>query len=197
MIGEMAAVATPPLVEGQPARLDVGASLPCRVIGFSGRDVVLALDAPPPEAVAEGGEGYLLLESDGRLQAVRGHLAAPAGGEVVFRLTDAITLGQRRMFSRAPLAFSANLRSADGRTWSSVTRDVSAGGVRVARRDIDPGAEKRLELTIVVVEGRHEVKAKVEIVRLTATDIGLRFADISREDRLLLAALAIAYHRRS
>ena len=39
----------PHLVEGQPARLDVGESLPCRVIGFSGPEVVLALEALPEE----------------------------------------------------------------------------------------------------------------------------------------------------
>jgi hypothetical protein len=42
------------LVEGQPARLDVGESLPCRVIGFSGPEVVLALESQPEEEVAEG-----------------------------------------------------------------------------------------------------------------------------------------------
>jgi len=190
----MSAIAIPPLVEGQPARLDVGASLPCRVIAFSGRDVVLALDAPPPEAVAEGGSGYLLLEAGGRLQAVRGRLAAPAGNEVVLSLTDDIRLGQRRLFSRAPLAFAGTLRRAPGGEWPTVTRDVSAGGVRVARRGA-PG-EGRLELTLVVVEGGHEVVAEVEIVRATADDLGLRFTRVERQDRLLLASLALAYHRR-
>jgi hypothetical protein len=36
-------------VEGQPARLDVGTSLPCRIIGFSHANVVLALGEQPEE----------------------------------------------------------------------------------------------------------------------------------------------------
>ena len=53
------------LVEGQPAALDVGESLPCRIIGFSGPEVVLALEAQPEEEIAIGMQAYLLLESEG------------------------------------------------------------------------------------------------------------------------------------
>jgi PilZ domain-containing protein len=189
------AVPLPQLVEGQVARLDVGASLPCRVIGFSGRDVVLALDARLPEELDDPVGGYLLLESGGHLRAVRGQLASPAGEEIVWRLTDDIRLGQRRQFSRAPLALPARLTNADGKEWTTVTRDVSAGGVGVARRGADPGTGP-LELRLVLVEGQHEIVAEVSVARETAADLGLRFERIEREDRLQLAALAFAYHRR-
>ena len=33
-------------------------------------------------------------------------------------------------------------------------------------------------------------------MRLTPTELGLRFEEIERQDRLLLASLALAYHRR-
>jgi hypothetical protein len=59
----------PKLVEGQPARLDVGESLACRIIGFNGPDVVLALETEPQEEIADGASAYLLLESEGRLSA--------------------------------------------------------------------------------------------------------------------------------
>jgi hypothetical protein len=190
----MAVPAMPQLVEGQAARLDVGVSLPCRIIGFSGADVVLALQAAAPDALEAGTVGYLLVEASGSLQAVRGSITAPAGGELILRLTDRIRLGQRRLFSRAPIALPAELRQLDEvRAWKTVTRDVSAGGVRIARPDGAEVGEGRLELAIAV--GDHEATARVEIVRQTARDLGLRFAEIDRDDRLLLASLALAYHR--
>jgi hypothetical protein len=187
------AVSSVQLLEGQSARLDVGTSLPCRVIGFSGPDVVLALEGQPPETLVAGGSGYLILEAGGRLQAVRGRIAGPAGEEVVLRLQDDFRLGQRRLFSRAPLALPARLRDEDGTEWSTVTRDLSAGGVCVERRGANPGAG-RLELTIAA--GDHEVVADAGVVRETLAELGLRFERIERDDRLLLAALALAYHRR-
>ena len=33
-------------------------------------------------------------------------------------------------------------------------------------------------------------------MRVTNDDLGLRFEEIERDDRLLLASLALAYHRR-
>lgn len=184
----------PQLVEGQPARLDVGESLPCRVIGFSGSDVVLALEQQPEDPPALGDQAYLLIESAGRMQAVRGRIGSPPGEEVILRLSDDIRLGQRRTFSRAPLALPARVRSLDGGdAWSTVTRDVSAGGVCVGREGADPG-DGSLEVRIQVAD--HEVVAEAVAVRVTVDDLGLRFEEIERNDRMLLASLALAYHRR-
>jgi hypothetical protein len=189
----MTASTLPRLVEGQAAALDVGVSVPCRVIGFSGSDVVLALGAPLPEVLDEGHVAYLLVESAGSLQAVRGRLGTPAR-ELVLRLTDDIRLGQRRLFSRAAVPLPARLTDAAGRTSSTVTRDISAGGVRIAR-DGERHAGELLELELEV--GGHDVHAGVRVMRVTADDVGLRFERIEREDRLLLTSLALAYHRRA
>jgi hypothetical protein len=192
----------PQLVEGQVARLDVtakappstGESLACRIIGFSGPDVVLALATEPQEEISAGLQAYLILESDGQLQALRGEIGVPAGEEVVLRLIDDIRLGQRRVFSRAPLQLPAHLSSGDGGSeWPTRTLDISAGGVCVAREGPDPG-DGVLKLKIQVAN--HEVAADVRKMRLTPTEVGLRFEHIEREDRLLLASLALAYHRR-
>jgi hypothetical protein len=188
----MSLASMPHLVEGQPARLDVGESLPCRVIGFSGPDVVLALEAQPEEPTVLGAEAYLLLESDGRMQAVRGRIGSPPGNELVLRLTDDIRLGQRRTFSRAPVPLPVRVR-AGGEEWTTVTRDVSAGGVSVERAGIEPGGA-RLEVRIQVAD--YEVVAEAVAVRIGDADLGLRFDEIDRDDRLLLASLALAYHRR-
>jgi hypothetical protein len=180
------------LVEGQPARLDIGESLPCRVIGFSGPDVVLALEEQPEEAPEVGSSAYLLIEADGRMQAVRGHIGSPASDEVVLRLSDDIRLGQRRTFSRAPIPLPAVVK-VNGAEWSTVTRDVSAGVVCVAREGAGP-VDGAVEVRIQVAD--HQVVAKAVAVRVTDQELGLRFEEIERDDRLLLASLALAYHRR-
>jgi hypothetical protein len=179
------------LVEGQPARLDVGESLACRIIGFSGPEVVLALESFPEEDIVRGAAAYLLLESEGQLQAVRGRVTAPSAEEVVLRLTDDIRLGQRRVFSRAPIPLPVRVRTRDA-DWASVTRDVSAGGVCVAR-DGDAPDDGSLQLTITVAN--HEVVAEARVVRVTESDLGVEFQQIEDQDRLLLASLALAYHR--
>jgi hypothetical protein len=191
----MSLVNMPQLVEGQSARLDVGESLPCRIIGFSGSDVVLALEAQPQEDPPEiGSQAYLLLEADGRMQAVRGRIGSPLGDEVILRVTDDIRLGQRRTFSRAPVPLPVRLRARDGGSeWTTMTRDVSAGGVCVARQGAD-AVDGKLELRIQVAD--HEVVAEAVAVRVTDAELGLRFEEIERDDRLLLASLALAYHRR-
>jgi hypothetical protein len=193
-IGEAMPVAMPQLVEGQSARLDVGESVACRIIGFSRSDVVLALETQPSEPIEAGDDAYLVLESGGTMRALRGRTAAPSGHEVVLTLTDDIRLGQRRAFSRAPLSLPARLSAAGSAgEVATVTRDVSAGGVCVAREGADPG-DGPFELRIQVAH--HEVVAKVSAVRITSSDLGLRFDEIERDDRLLLASLALAYHRR-
>jgi hypothetical protein len=178
------------LVEGQPARLDVGESLACRIIGFSGPEVVLALETQPEEDIEPGASAYLLMEADGQLQAVRGSVRAASREEVVLRLTDDIRLGQRRIFSRAPIPLPVHVKTASG-AWQSVTRDVSAGGVCVAREG-EPG-DGSLQLTITVAS--HEVVAEARVVRVTDSDLGVEFEQIEDQDRLLLASLALAYHR--
>ncbi len=182
----------PQLFEGQPARLDVGESLPCRVIGFSGPDVVLALEEQPEEPPEVGSAAYLLIEAAGRIQAVRGKIGSPAGDEIVLRLSDEFRLVQRRTFSRAPISLPAVVKTQAGE-WSTMTRDVSAGGVCVAREGADPG-EGSVQVRIQVAN--HEVVAEARAVRVTSDDLGLRFEAIERDDRMLLASLALAYHRR-
>jgi hypothetical protein len=65
--------------------------------------------------------------------------------------------------------------------------------VCVARGDAD-AVEGPLELRIQVAD--HEVVAEAVAVRVTEAELGLKFEAIERDDRLLLASLALAYHRR-
>ena len=92
---------------------------PCRVIGFTGLDIVLALEQQPVDDELDLEKpAYLLIEAGGRIQALRGHIGSLAGQEIVLRLSDDIRLGQRRIFSRAPISLPAVVqvpRRASGR----------------------------------------------------------------------------------
>jgi hypothetical protein len=122
----MSATTMTQLVEGQPARLDVGESLPCRIIGFSGPEVVLALEMRPEEEIVRGQQAYLLLETGGQLKAVRGRVSRPSPEEIVLRLTDDIRLGQRRVFSRAPIPLPGARARATARPTGRPPRGTSA-----------------------------------------------------------------------
>ena len=189
------------LSEGQPAQIDLGEdAVPCLVVGFQGSEVMLAPSGPIPEdAIGPAGLiAYLLIEAGGSLQALKAHLRpGAADGELVATLLDPFRLGQRRNFSRAPLVLPAHLRPAgmteDPKT--TFTRDVSAGGLRVAKQSSYVEADLH-EVVIGLVQANREIRALAETVRVTPTDVSLSFTDIEAEDRLLLAQLTFAYHRR-
>jgi hypothetical protein len=171
----------------------------CTVVGYTGADVVLELgSALPDDALDPGSVTFLLLEADGRLHALKTQLH-PGGTEteLVVTLLDSFRLGQRRLFSRAPLVLPAHLRPAgdEEKPWTTFTRDISAGGLRVARQSTyRPSAEH--EIVLGLVQAQHEIKARAQVVRETDRDLSLSFTEIEPEDRLLLAQLTFAYHRR-
>jgi hypothetical protein len=189
------------LSEGQPAQLDLGEeAVPCLVVGFTGADVVLAPSAPLPEdALAPGFTiTYLLIEAGGTLQALKADVRrAGSDGELVATLLDPFRLGQRRTFSRAPLVLPAHLRplGADTPPKTTFTRDISAGGLRVARQSTYVPAEVH-DVVIGLVQANREIKASAATVRETDSDVSLSFVEIEAEDRLILAQLTFAYHRR-
>jgi hypothetical protein len=187
------------LSEGQPAQLDLGEEVVrCRVVGFTGPEVVLELKGELPEdALGPGAVTFLVIEAEGRLHALKAKLShGSAESEMVVTLLD--SFGQRRLFSRAPLVLPAHLRPAGdaGDPWTTFTRDISAGGLRVARQSSYREAEEH-EVVIGLVQASHEISARAKAVRVTDTDISLSFTEIAPEDRLLLAQLTFAYHRRS
>jgi hypothetical protein len=189
------------LSEGQPAQLDLGdEAVPCLVVGFTGADVVLAPSAElPPDALEQGRlTTYLLIDAGGTLQALKAEVR-PAGndGELVATLLDPFRLGQRRTFSRAPLVLPAHLRpfGDDSPPKTTFTRDVSAGGLRVARQSSYLPADVH-SVVIGLVQANREIKATATAVRETDTDVSLSFIEIEPEDRLILAQLTFAYHRR-
>ena len=188
------------LSEGQPAQLDLGEdAVPCLVVGFSGADVVLAPGGDiPPEALAPGNTSLPADRSRRQPAGAQGRTSARlADGELVATLLDPFRLGQRRNFSRAPLVLPAHLRPAgdENAPKTTFTRDISAGGLRVARQSSYREADVH-EVVIGLVQANREIKATAETVRVTDTDVSLSFIEIEAEDRLLLAQLTFAYHRR-
>jgi hypothetical protein len=53
------------------------------------------------------------------------------------------------------------------------------------------------EVVLGLVQANREIKATAETVRETDQDVSLSFVEIGAEDRLILAQLTFAYHRRS
>lgn len=190
------------LTEGQPAQLDLGVeAFPCVVVGFTGADVVLAPTVPlPAEALEEAdGDSYLLIDAGGSLQALKARVQeSGTGGELVATLLDPFRLGQRRNFSRAPLVVPAHLRPLgdEAPPNTTFTRDISAGGLRVKRQSTYRPAATH-SIILALVQAGLEIAATAATVRETDQDVSLRFVEISAEDRLLLAQLTFAYHRRS
>jgi hypothetical protein len=187
------------LSEGQPAHLDLGEeAVPCLVVGLDGNDVVLAPGAELPP-VEPDTTAYLLIEAGGSLHALK-TLIRPGytKGELVATLLDPFRLGQRRNFSRAPIVLPSHLRPAGevDKPWTTFTRDISAGGLRVAKQSSYREAALH-EIVIGLVQAEREIRATAEEVRVTGTDVSLSFVDIEAEDRLLLAQLTFAYHRRA
>jgi hypothetical protein len=187
------------LSEGQPAQLDLGEeAVPCLVVGFDGADIVLAFQEMPESGLPANGISFLLIEADRRLHALKALVrAGSVEGEFVATLLDPFRLGQRRNFSRAPLVLPAHLRPEgdEHEPWTTFTRDISAGGLRVARQSTYREAVRH-SVVIGLVQADREIKATAEAVRVTATDVSLSFIQIGAEDRLLLAQLTFAYHRR-
>jgi len=187
------------LSEGQPAQLDLGdEAVPCLVVGFNGADIVLAFQEMPEDGLPQNGISFLLIEAEGRLHALKSYVRPGTGeNEYVATLLDPFRLGQRRNFSRAPLVLPAHLRpdGDDGERWTTFTRDISAGGVKVARQSSYREAHIH-DVVIGLVQVDREIKAKAEPVRVTDSDVSLSFTEIGAEDRLLLAQLTFAYHRR-
>jgi hypothetical protein len=167
-------------------------------VGFDGADIVLAFQAMPEEGLPDNGISFLLIEAEGRLHALKAYVRpGVTQGEFVATLLDPFRLGQRRNFSRAPLVLPAHLRPQgdEDKPWTSFTRDISAGGLRVARQSSYREAGVH-EVVIGLVQADREIRATAVPVRITDTDISLSFSQIEAEDRLLLGQLTFAYHRR-
>jgi hypothetical protein len=192
------------LAEGRVVQLHLGGkaqALACRVLGFGGPNVMLAPVAPPSgstlEALQAGRDAYVMVDGLARLHALRARLHESAGPEeIVISVTDGFQLGQRRRYSRAPIALPARLRPlAGGEEWETVTRDISAGGVRVARTGAAGEAAEAQAVVLEAPEAGLRVQGDAVVVRRTDSDLSLRFTAIDDEAAVLLQQISVAYYR--
>jgi hypothetical protein len=192
------------LSEGQVVQLDLGgktSALPCCVIGFTGSAVLLAPVVPPTaptaEAIQAGREAYVVIDDDQQVHALRAKVRADSEpGEVMVNVTDAFRLGQRRRYSRAPLALQATIAvPAGGQPWETVTRDISAGGARIARTGNEGERADRLEVTLSSPAAGLKIETEADVVRRSQRDLAISFSEISDGDVALLTQITAAYYR--
>jgi hypothetical protein len=192
------------LTEGQVVQLDLGgktSALPCSVIGFNGPAVLLAPivapTAPTAEAIQAGRDAYVVIDHDEQVHALRADVRPGSdAGEILVNVTDTFRLGQRRRYSRAPLTLQATLAvPGGGEPWETVTRDISAGGARIARTGHEGEQIDRLALTLSAPAAGLRIVAEADVVRRSQRDLAISFAEISEADVALLTQITIAYYR--
>ena len=192
------------LTEGQVVQLDLGgktSALPCCVIGFTGPAVLLAPIVPPTapttEAIQSGREAYVVIDDDQQVSALRATVRPGSEpGEVLVTVIDAFRLGQRRRYSRAPLALQATVAALPGgRPWETVTRDISAGGARIARVGQDDEQSDRLSVTLSSTAAGLTIEAEADVVRRSQRDLAISFSEIAEDDVALLTQITVAYYR--
>ena len=192
------------LTEGQVVQLDLGGkttALPCRVLGFGGSTVMLApvvpATAPTADAIEAGREAYVILDADNQVHALRARVTPGSdAGEVVVAVTDSFRLGQRRQYSRAPLALAATVSALPaGEAWETVTRDISAGGVRMARTGAAGEQAEALSVVLTSAAAGLRIETTADVVRRSQRDLSLRFSEIAEGDVALLTQITVAYYR--
>ena len=192
------------LAEGQIVQLDLGgktSALPCRVIGFTGSTVMLApivpATAPTADAIQACRDAYVVIDDEQQVHALRSAVRPGSEpGEVLVTVTDAFRLGQRRRYSRAPLALTATAAALPGgEPWETVTRDISAGGVRMARTGHEGEQADRLSVVLASPAAGLRIETEAEVVRRSQRDLALHFTRIDAADVALLTQITIAYYR--
>ena len=192
------------LTEGQVVQLDLGGkttALPCRVLGFGGSTVMLApvvpATAPTVDAIQSGREAYVVLDDDNQVHALRARVRPGSEpGEIVVTVTDAFRLGQRRRYSRAPLALHATVAvPGGGQPWETVTRDISAGGARIARTGHDDEQADLLAITLSSPAAGLRIETQADVVRRSQRDLAISFSEIAESDVALLTQITVAYYR--
>jgi len=192
------------LTEGQVVQLDLGgktSALPCRVLGFTGASVLLGpvvpATAPTSEAIEGRREAYVVIDHDDQVHALRAKVRPGAdAGEILIIVTDAFRLGQRRRYSRAPLALPATVAALPGgEPWETVTRDISAGGARMARINADGEHAEQLSVVFSSPAAGLRIETEAEVVRRSQRDLSLRFTQIAAGDVALLTQITVAYYR--
>jgi hypothetical protein len=115
--------------------------------------------------------------------------------ELCFTVIDGVQVGQRRQFGRIPLAVRVVATSAAGAV-ETVTSDLSLGGAKLSRRP-GLGAGPRWRLEIFPPGRAASLTCEAVLVRATATDVAVRFVDMTDTDRACVAMALTTWARRA
>ena len=139
----------------------------------------------------------MIVDDDQQVHALRARVGPGSEpGEVVVTVTDSFRLGQRRRYSRAPLSLPATVGALPaGETWETVTRDISAGGVRMARTGAAGEQADSLSVVLSSPAAGLRIETTAEVVRRSQRDLSLRFTEIAEGDVALLTQITVAYYR--
>jgi PilZ domain len=177
-------------------------SIECLVLGIDGGEATLQpvypsdLDRIP----SIGAETLLTFEYRSQLVTLRGNTQREdATQDFRFAVTDRVTVPQRRRYARVDVALPVRLRplNADGSAAGDVletrTRDVSADGLLV--EELLPPEKARWVVQVELPDDHPAMVCEANIVRHVGGGTGMRYTDLSAEDRQRLRDFVAARKR--
>lgn len=186
--------------EGDTCQIDLGgAQLTVRIVGFHGADVALIVLDRRPAVDAElrvAGKAHLLLPTGDGTRAQPGTVIYSGRGDLlVFRTSDAVYEGLKRMHSRAPLRLElliAPVAAAErgARVRTDRTLDVGAGGVRLPHWD---DALERCRLMITLPDATR-VNVLGRLNRTGGADTVYAFERLTAQDRSRISGFVLGWH---
>jgi hypothetical protein len=178
------------------------ASIECLVLAIDASEATLE---PVDEAQlshlgADGTDALLTFEYRSQLITLRGTARCDdATHDVRFALTDRVTVPQRRRYARVEVALPLRVRglnadgSAAGDTIETRTRDISADGL-LAEEVLTP-AQARWRVEVQLPDDGPPIVCEARIVRHVGGGTGMRYMDVSAEDRQRLRKYVAARKR--
>jgi c-di-GMP-binding flagellar brake protein YcgR len=177
-------------------------SIECLVLAIDGGEATLEpVEAGEHARIATVGSSALLtFEYRSQLVTLRGEARRDeVDRDLRFRVTDKVTVPQRRRHARVEVALPLRLTplTADGaRAGDSIqtrTRDVSADGLLA--EELLPAAAARWLVELDVPDRGPSVVCEARVVRHVGGGTGMRYSAIPGEDRQRLRQFVAAYKR--
>jgi hypothetical protein len=173
------------------------ASIDCHVVAVEGNEAALAPTSPDDlmRVPEDGKDALLTFEYRSQLITLRGSGWRNAfGKDLRFRVTDRVTVPQRRRYARVPVALRVTLKQPGGAAVETQTRDISADGLLV--EELLPISGARLQLVLDLPDNGSAISCEVNVVRHVGGGTALRFAAIGAEDRERLKQFVAARKRK-
>jgi hypothetical protein len=195
------------LVQHQPVSIELDGefdgeidALACRVGSVHGPVATLGLvNAVVPrvrERLTPGSLGFMVFHHHGTPVGLRGVVrAAPSQELVEFVVIDGIQVTERRTAERIAMITPVRaIAQGSDEVVHTVTANLSLGGALLTRRPgLGDGPQWRLGVSIP--GDPTAIRCEATTARITPTHVGVRFDDMSKDDRIRLAG-ALADHQR-